>query len=369
MAEPLRIDMSQTFGYPLALELTPWSEGVSWINDIEHQKFINAYHEDQGLSLAWLFNVPEGTDWQAGFPPAIAQALLAFEQRFRQHTFSSLWFVSRSLPAQELLVSAPLLVWLIMEHAKQACLPPDAVFPLFSLKRTQILALHGLPASAAVLKLLHKYHATDFNQQDIALIRGLYAQFEPRVLSRFKRMQRDLATWLLDHPDIIQYPFIYDLADTDIVSIRTTLRDTLAMAEQGRLPQAQRQLQQCRQLDGLYALHDDLVTHYNRIQIQTKKNTHYPICPLTGNEQIIPVTNAYDLMQEGINMKHCIGSYHQRVLNGEYFVFQVMAPERATLGLHYVRGELKVDQLRLKRNGTPAKATEETVYWWLTELV
>ncbi|AEG31306.1 PcfJ domain-containing protein [Thiomicrospira cyclica] len=366
MVQPLRIDMSQTFGYPLALELTPWSEGVSWINDISNQRFVNAYHEDKGLSLAWLFNTPEGTHWHAQFPSELADALLAFETRFRQHTFSSLWFVSRSKAAQELLVSAPLLVWFIMEHAKQACLTPDDVFPLFGLKRTQILALHNLPASPAVLKLLNKYQATDFNQQDIHLIRELYARFDARLLSRFQRLHRDLAIWLIDQPDIMDYPFIYDLDDTDILSIRTTLRDTLAMAGQAEQPQARRQLQNCRQLDGLHALHDRLVTHYNRLQRAKHKNTLFPACRLSGSDTIVPISNTYDLLQEGSDMKHCIGSYNPRVLRGEYFVFKVLAPERATLGLHYVRGELKVDQLRLKRNATPTKETQEAVYWWLT---
>ncbi|MFA6700081.1 MAG: PcfJ domain-containing protein [Thiomicrospira sp.] len=365
MPSTLRIDMSQTFGYPLALEVTGWSEGVSWINEVQQQRFINAYDEDNGLSLAWLFNQPDNQAWQKDFPPDILQALLDFEQRFSRHTFSSLWFVSRCEAARQLLLSAPILMWMLMDYAKKHRLAPEQVLPLFSIKRTDILALHGLPSTKSTLNLLYKYLTDDFNHEDIRLLNELGQRFEARLLGRFNQINRSMVIWLLEQPSMLNYPFFHQLCDADIRAVRTTFRDTVAMGAELNRQRTEHQLQNCHNLEQLYALHDGLVEQFNRHQINTQKNTIYPTCPFEESDAIIQVKTAYELMQEGTEMAHCVASYHKRVLNGEYFVFKVFAPERATLGLHFVRGQLRIDQLRLKRNATPSKETQEAVFWWL----
>lgn len=360
----LRIDMSHTFGYPLALEVTGWSEGISWINEIHQQRFINAYYEDKGLSLAWLTNQPNNQAWLKDFPDELLQALLSFEQRFSQHTFSCLWFASRSEPAQQLLLSSPILMWLVMQYAKNNQLAPEQVWPLFSIKRTQILALHGLPSTKSTLNLLYKYLADDFNHEDIRLINELGQRFEPRLLGRLNHINQSMVIWLLEQPSMLNYPFFQKLCDADIHAVRTTFRDTVTMGAELNQQRMEHQLQNCQTLDQLYALHDGLIEQFNRHQIDTQKNTLYPICTLEESDTIIQIKTAYELMQEGKEMAHCVASYHKRVLNGEYFVFKVLAPERATLGLHFIRGELRIDQLYLKRNATPEKQTQESVYWW-----
>lgn len=367
MHSTLRIDMTQTFGYHLALEVTGWSQGISWINEIHHQRFINLYYEDEGLSLTCLIHQPNNLAWRKDFPADVLHALLSFEQRFSRHTFSSLWFVSRSEAAQQLLMSSPILMWLVMEHAKKNQLAPEQVWPLFSIKRTKILGLHDLPATKSTLNLTLKYHAEGFNADDIKVIKQLCQRIDSRLLGRLNQVNRSLATWLLEQPHILKYPFVYQLHNPDTYALRTTLRDTLAMGAELNHRRTELQLHNCQTLDRLYALHDGLIEQFNRHQINTKKNTIYPTCPLEESDKIIQVKTAYELMQEGTEMAHCVASYHKRVLNGEYFVFKVLAPERATLGLHFVRGELRIDQLHLKRNATPSKETQEAVYWWLKD--
>lgn len=365
MSYRLRIDMSQTFGYPLALEVTSWAQGVSWINDIENQRFVNHYHEDKGLSLAWLSHQDTQGDWKRSFPSEVLQALLDFEQHFHRHTFSCVWFVSRSDAARQLLLSSPILLWLVVDYAKTHQLEPEQVWPLFSIKRTQILALHGLPATKSALKLLLKYPIANFDYDDLAVIHALCQQISPHLLGRLNYINRTLASWILDQPSVLKYTFIYQLNAPSIYAIRTTLRDTIAMGAELNRQGTEQQLQNCQTPEQLYALHDEWIEQFNRQQIHTKKNTFYPLCDLEESESIIQIKTAYDLMIEGKEMSHCIASYHKRILSGEYLAFKVLEPQRATLGLHYVRGELTVDQLRLKRNGKPSKETEEAVYWWL----
>lgn len=364
MERALKIDMSAVFGYPLSIAFTAWKQGVSWINHINQQTFLNDYHEESGLSFEFLLHQPESLAWQRAFPPKILEAVLAFEKQFSKHTFSCLWFVSRSEAAQQLLLSDPILMWLILDHAKTNRLPPDKVWPLFSVKRTELLKLVELPPTKATLKLVSKYQLSEFGVHDITLIRQISDAFSPRQLGRLKQLTRELAIWLVEQPASIDYRFIEKIGDTDIRSLRITLRDTLGIGRQLNQPNIQQRVNNCETIAELNVIHDQLVTLINQHLKQKNTNVTYRTAPLASSDTIQHIESFAELVNEGATMAHCIGGYHARIMQGNYFAFRVLAPERATLGMHYVGDKLKIDQLRLKRNGRPSKETEDAVYWW-----
>lgn len=57
----------------------------------------------------------------------------------------------------------------------------------------------------------------------------------------------------------------------------------------------------------------------------------YPV-PLLGNDNIHPLTDYYDLEQEGVEQKHCISVYHNRIMSDRYVVFRMLKPQRLTIG-------------------------------------
>ena len=65
-----------------------------------------------------------------------------------------------------------------------------------------------------------------------------------------------------------------------------------------------------------------------------------------------------------------MSSYHADILEGPYFVYRVLAPERATLGvtiLHHFDAirDVIVEQLRGLRNGEVGTETWQAVETWL----
>ena len=62
----------------------------------------------------------------------------------------------------------------------------------------------------------------------------------------------------------------------------------------------------------------------------------YPSPPVPGTKDIIPLTSAAQLEDEGWAQGNCVATYLWRVLAGSTYIYQVMAPERATLAI--VRG-------------------------------
>lgn len=59
-----------------------------------------------------------------------------------------------------------------------------------------------------------------------------------------------------------------------------------------------------------------------------------------GESLFIPLKTNIDLFKEGQDKKHCIKSYHEKILSGEYLAYQVLrGEENATLGISFVAGE------------------------------
>jgi len=55
--------------------------------------------------------------------------------------------------------------------------------------------------------------------------------------------------------------------------------------------------------------------------------------PIPGTEDIIPITTAADLWREGRSQKNCVATRLNRILQGQCYIYRVMAPERATLSI------------------------------------
>jgi len=90
--------------------------------------------------------------------------------------------------------------------------------------------------------------------------------------------------------------------------------------------------------------------------------------PIQETPNIIPITNNRDLHLEGKVQHHCIFSYHDRIVRGKYFSYQILEPERATLGLKKtVAGGYAIDQIYLKYNGIVSDVTRELVVGWLND--
>jgi len=78
------------------------------------------------------------------------------------------------------------------------------------------------------------------------------------------------------------------------------------------------------------------------------------------------------LQQEGRRQQHCVAAYHQDIVKGAYFVYRVLKPERATVGIKIKyaadsKVTLQIDQLRGNRNNRVSPATKEAVLNWFQQ--
>lgn len=79
--------------------------------------------------------------------------------------------------------------------------------------------------------------------------------------------------------------------------------------------------------------------------------------PWPGTVDIQPLVTESDLREEGRTMKHCVEMYAARVALGDYAVYRVQAPVRATLGLRRRGAEWIFDQLQGSSDEAPGLVT------------
>lgn len=74
-----------------------------------------------------------------------------------------------------------------------------------------------------------------------------------------------------------------------------------------------------------------------------KKNKEYPKTVESDGFKAELLTSALDLAKEGIEMKHCVGSYDYHVKNGQYIIYSISGKERSTLSISVGEKQYEID--------------------------
>ena len=94
----------------------------------------------------------------------------------------------------------------------------------------------------------------------------------------------------------------------------------------------------------------------------------FPSPPLHGTSDILPLTSRELLELEGREQNNCVAVHDMYVRRGGYYVYQVLAPERATLSICRGRdGRWRRLELRVKDNKYARPSTEKAVDRWLEQ--
>lgn len=94
----------------------------------------------------------------------------------------------------------------------------------------------------------------------------------------------------------------------------------------------------------------------------------FPPPPLHGTPDILPLTSKELLEMEGREQNNCAAEHDMFVRRGGYYVYQVLAPERATLSIYRGRDRRwRRLELRVKNNKNAKPSTEKAVDRWLEQ--
>ncbi|PID42414.1 MAG: hypothetical protein CSB48_10110 [Proteobacteria bacterium] len=328
---------------------------------------------DLGFSYACLKNSMSSSHSLTDLfkEPGDESVLIEFEKKYQCNIWRVIKLIYQSREARELFLSAGTLFWLTLSRAEAQLWPDHFLLELYSQKRRQILGECGFPATNAMLKVISKFFADRF---DTGIKRTLFSfdwQKQVQRLRHLPRIDQKRLSLIEKHPGIENAHFIRNPDKAVTREAATCIEDCFRMCECSGRDSCLKKLCMCETELQLTQLHDQMVLELiaepasKKFSSSGEKITQFPEAPIAGNETIKPITTSQELYIESQIMAHCVAGYAERILSGNYYVYRVFFPERATLGIHISKERgARIDQIQGRKNRPVTTNTREVVIQW-----
>ncbi|PLA74866.1 hypothetical protein CYQ88_04545 [Hydrogenovibrio sp. SC-1] len=368
------INIGQILGDNSQIEITPWNQGVSWLlRERQDHKYEYGIWEIPGFSIGYMEKAANDSGNQFSIPDDVKEAINQFEKHYENHSSTALWFVSRSIEAKELLIDAPFIFWCVLEYAKRQDLEVDEIFVLFGSKRKTILNKMGFEGTKSQIKALkHIQFSYSFQYDYVPKLIQFFQTATPQQLASFEYLDFDIVKAINQNPELLKSKWIYHLnakLSSNIRSIVSLHQDTLGLLDALLETRRKNRVFGCATIEALKELHDTLVVRLNDKKFQEAEQRIFPDSPFEDTPSIRYITNAKMLHEEGQIQKHCVYLYEQRILRGEYLVYQCIGEERATVGIRFDNGKNRfvIEQIKGCRNHAVSDEVEEEIQAWFYE--
>jgi len=359
-----------SFTETLSASISYWNEGITWQLKSKTREQVLGLFAPPLAPLELLSQREDCQDWYLNIPEAIRTRI----HDYRHIDFALLYITSHYQYAYELFISHPHLLWLLLCEAKENEWTEEKLISIIGLPRKAILAECGLPATQASVRLLAKFNFERYDMTARSVIKSVFALSSHEKLNHHRyTINLRLTKLMVRHPVLTRQTFMHNLAEDEWnTHISTTLNDVFRLADELDQANIINDICTCKSNSDLIELHDRLTRRLNRRMYaqnyRNKFDVDYPAPPLEGTETIIPIRNGLSLIKEGDDQRHCAASYHNDIVRGEYYIYKVLAPERATLGLILAYGQKpKLEQVYLKQNKEVSAETMKVVLGWLTK--
>ena len=346
----------------------PWDRGMKWRNTSDDSKAETGEHlQDPGIPFSFFVCSQEAQPWLATIPEELINKLEQFDTMFSGVTFPLLAFISRSSRAKELFESSPSLMGLILFAAKYHQWSYKDILEIVQKKRKDILAVCGIAGDKLVQKVLNKISITMFGMLDYQCLITFDWTISGKLLGHINHIDMKLLHFISSKPQHANARFLFGYhPQWNWSSVKHIMSDSESMARRLAIIDSTDQINRCKNLNELNRLHDRLIEKINQRTIENIPLITFPDPPIEGTYTIVPIRNNKELMIEGKKQRHCVATYETRVMDGQYYVYRILEPERATLGVN-VRsdGSVFVSQIKLVCNGEPSNETKQVIADWI----
>ena len=359
----LTIDFSELLNYPSRLTISPWNTGITWKLEVEDTKQKFYFFGDAAVPLSFITTQDKCNEWYLSIPEEIRITI----QSYPQNEFAILYLTSHYTQAYQLFVSHPILFSMMLLVAKEQKLEEDKLVEMLSRSRTEIMQYCGFPATKSAVRLLGKVYFETFNMTIPTLINELFKVEGYASLNHREHIDLRTIKILYKFPELVKTLFIrhFNYKSKIGFSYLSLIQDTVRLGDRLGVNSIER-VGKCRSYEELNFLHDKLADENSLQKNKVMLEVVYDEPPIQGSENIIPITTWIELFNEGMEQCHCVEVYHEKIMEGYYYVYQVLSPERATLGVKLQRGcKPKIDQLFLARNRHVSNETQLIVRSWL----
>jgi PcfJ-like protein len=299
-------------------------------------------------------------------PKEVAKAL----EGFRSHQWHLLALLAQDKGILDLAQMNPVLAYAVADwHADH----PRSRHNLGGMPQRELLTLLKLPDTAALVKLFRKIppESVDprFWKSLLSVLRqpdGTCSKLLAHVpLINFGVMELILRPQIRNTvtPTLLEAVAV-DPKEKYRGAVAAMIRDTLAMKDELG---DDRPLNGISSITRLHELHGSIAADFQKLEELRKSYGPLPLPPLPGiKDRIIPLRSQSDLVAEGREQKNCVASYAGTVAAGNYYIYRVLHPNRATLCIERQSdGNWGIAELEASCNRKIDQATREFVSGWI----
>jgi hypothetical protein len=288
------------------------------------------------------------------------------------------------LRAKDLLEQSPALGFSLAHHVKfrgSLLNGPETAARASALKQREILRWLGFPDSQAWANILTKIPAEIASVERLVSLRDVSANAQvERMLSHVPSLNVGALELVTDRRlmELVSPVLLAEVAATPEESVACLtahlLADIVNLRHQMKTPEP---LSPFRSRQRVREKQQETVEEYARFlerqaaeqqarRLKLGEEEWLPEPPLPGTPDIVPLTQASQLREEGSVQHHCVGSYADRVKQGLCYIYRILSPERATLSLaRGADGGWEIAQLYRACNQPVGMATRQAVEAWL----
>ncbi len=278
---------------------------------------------------------------------------------------------SRSRYFRELFVSNPQLAFLLsLKYGNGFGIQEkiELMDGLARLKRRDLAALAGLPASQSSVHLIRKFTPAALEIYDPDLLGWMLA--DPLFGSCLPHL-RSVGAGLLELMRV--------LADSKRIKVSTGLLHQVAHEDEqecdlsSKIAAELSMLADCLNkefyLQNLQALTRAYIKVSAEFEIERVRSDtrRFPSPPLPGNTDIIPITCPAELVREGEEQSNCVASYLTDILNGTVYIYRMIRPERATLEVFQCEEGWELGEIAGPANSQVGAESMEAVQRWFDQ--
>lgn len=329
-----------------------------------------------------------------GIPAAIAEAV----EPFNCYQWPLMRLLKRSVPARDLTKANPILAYALANNEQFAASPtPDVTITravrYSRLKQREILGALGFPDSEAMVKLFKKVPVDSVHPGLIRKLRQCTTSLETlKIFAHLPKLTTGVI-FLAGQPSgahLLTSKLLYEVAASpeeqmaaptgDMVCDILTWAHDMDATNRLRPFRSRRDVETCH--GRIEQLHQDYLAR-KQLAIQNRINgnarriaeekrkirpARFPPPPIPGTETIVPLESYAELKRESDEQNNCVGrgrTYAEKVLQGDMYIYRVLAPHRHTLSIVKRGGCWQIGELQMHRNSGCGTETRMTVNHWL----
>lgn len=276
----------------------------------------------------------------------------------------------------QMLRSNACLLWLILDYATKLSLETHEIYECLGQKRKVILNSYFDTVPHGAEKFLSKIVVLRGRSNELELIKRVIIQKDiVGELSHWSSVPIQALYIIERYPELSGARYLEEWCSRQlrrmsdyligVPEIFKTTLDTIELGIKINIKNSRNIVKACNTVNQLNSLHDK----WTRIFIGS--NNYYDpdikfVEPeINETEEIKWISSANALIDEGIQMEHCVATYIKKIIDGHSIIFSILFHERATAEIRRRNGAFELVELKLKGNQEANAQTFERVNDWL----